>query len=112
MSGEATGQVNVAQFLNATTQPEAPALPPEPGTVPTGPTLPQITPQLPPPRLSQTGLPALRASAPEAPQSKPPTPRPSLAGMPAVKPPAPAPPAETQSKPPTPPRGAIPRRSA
>lgn len=112
MSGESTGQVNVAQFLSAATQPEAPVLPLEPGTVPTGPTLPQITPQLPPSRLSQTGVPSMRSSSPEAPQSKPPTPRPSLAGIPAVKPP-PTPPApeETQSKPPTPPRGSNPRRS-
>jgi eukaryotic-like serine/threonine-protein kinase len=112
MSGESTGQVNVAQFISMATQPEAPALPPEPGTVPSSPSLPQITAQLPPtPRPSYAGLPAVRLPAPEAAQAKPPTPRPSYAGgLPAVKPPPPAH-EEAQSKPPTPPRGALPRRS-
>jgi serine/threonine protein kinase len=110
-SGESTGVVNVAKILSPATLPEAPALPPEPGTVPSQPSLPQITSQLPPPRLSATGVPAVKTPAPEASHSKPPTPRPSYAGLPAVKPPPPPPHEETQAKPPTPPRGAPSRRS-
>jgi serine/threonine protein kinase len=83
MSGEVSGVVNVAQFLPPVL---APKVAPEPGTVPS---LPQITPPLPP-----------RASLPEMPAVKPPPPPPQEAAVP-------LPPAS----PPTPPRGAAPRRA-
>jgi serine/threonine protein kinase len=86
MSGEVSGVVNVAQFL----APAPPSLPPEPGTVPS---LPQITPSLPStPRPSQSSLPAVKpASAPSQEAAQP-----SPLGPPA----------------PTPPRGAITRRTS
>jgi serine/threonine protein kinase len=82
LSGESTGQVNVAQLF---APPAPPPLPPEPGTVPS---LPQITPALPAPH------------------------RPSMAAMPVVKPLTPSLPEPVQAKPPTPPRGAPTRRSS
>ncbi|HYH98172.1 protein kinase domain-containing protein [Hyalangium sp.] len=110
LSGESTGQVNVAKLFAPTTLPSAPALPPEPGTTPG---LPQITPTLPPaPRASLMAMPVVKPPAPEAAQARPPTPRLSMAAMPVVSPPAAQPLPETQAKPPTPPRGAPMRRSS
>jgi serine/threonine protein kinase len=85
MSGEVSGIVNVAQFLPPAM---APKLAPEPGTLPS---LPQITPPLPP-----------RASLSEMPAVKPPPPPPQEA--------APQPP-PASTPPPTPPRGAATRRA-